>query len=140
VGLRLVIIVVGDEIFDGVFGKEVFELAIELGGQRLVGGEDQRGAVGAGDDLRGGEGFSRAGHAEQDLIGLAVVGAFDQFGDGGGLVAGRGVVRDELEGDAALVLGGALGAVGLPGGGAVDLLAAVQDDVLEGADGGGDAT
>ena len=37
VGLRLVIVVVGDEILDRIVGKEAPELAVELRGKRLVG-------------------------------------------------------------------------------------------------------
>ena len=94
--------------------EEVLELAIELGGQGLVGGEDEGRAAGLGDDLGGGKRLARAGDAEQDLIGFAVVGAFEQFGNGGGLVAGGGVIGLEAEGDAALVLFQRGGAVGLP--------------------------
>ena len=139
IGLGLVVIVVGDEVFDGVVGEERLHLAIELGGQRLVGREDQGRALGAGDDLRGGEGLARAGDAEQHLVGLAVVDAFDEVGDGGGLVAGGLVGGDELERDAAFGFLARGGAVGLPVGVALHLLAAVQDDVLERLDGGGDA-
>src|SRR5690606_25356777 len=117
----------------------VLELAVELGGERLVGREDQGGALGGGDHLGGGEGFSRAGDAEQDLIGLAIGDAFDQFGNGGGLVTGRGVVGDEVEGDAGPVLFQGRGAVGLPGLVALDLLAAFGDDLFQRGDGGGDA-
>ena len=46
VGLGLVVVVVGDEVLDGVVGEEALHLAVELGGERLVGGEDQGGAVG----------------------------------------------------------------------------------------------
>ena len=41
IGFRLVVIVIGDEIFDRVVGEEAPELAIELGGKRLVGREHQ---------------------------------------------------------------------------------------------------
>ena len=36
VRLGLVVVVVGDEVLDGVFGEELAELVAELGGQRLV--------------------------------------------------------------------------------------------------------
>ena len=88
VGFGLVVVVVGDEVLDRVVGEEALHLAIELGGEGLVGGEDQRRALGAHDGLRGGEGLARAGDAEQHLVGLAVVDALDEVGDGGGLVAG----------------------------------------------------
>ena len=42
VGLGLVVVVVADEVLDGVLGKEALELLVELGGQRLVVRHDQR--------------------------------------------------------------------------------------------------
>ena len=67
VGFRLVVIVVGDEILHGVFREELPEFAIELRGQGLVGGKDQRGATGVGDNIGHGEGFAGTGHPEQHL-------------------------------------------------------------------------
>ena len=37
VGLGLVVVVVGDEVLDRVLREERLELAVQLGGQRLVG-------------------------------------------------------------------------------------------------------
>ncbi len=143
VGLGLVVVVVGDEVLHRIVGEEALELRIELGGEGLVGREDERRALGAGDHLGGGEGFARAGDAEEDLVGLAILDAFHQFGDGGGLVAGRHIVGGEAEGLRGAALGRALGAMRHPGGGAFHLLAAMEDDLLErfhrgrDADGGG---
>ena len=89
VGLRLVVVVIGDEILDRVVGKEAPELAVELGGQRLVGREDQRRALGLLDHLGHGEGLARAGDAEQHLDAVVALHALDQFADRGGLVALR---------------------------------------------------
>ena len=97
----MVVIVVGDEILDRIVREEAFELGIELGGERLVVGEDQRGALGGLDDLGHGEGLARAGDAEQHLILLAFIDALDQFGNGLGLIAGRVIVRLNAEGDPA---------------------------------------
>jgi hypothetical protein len=36
VGFGLVVVVVGDEVLDGVLGKELLELGVELGRQGLV--------------------------------------------------------------------------------------------------------
>ena len=71
VGLGLVVVVVGDEILDRVVGEEDLELAVELGGERLVGREDQRRALRRLDHLGHGEGLARAGDAEQHLVALA---------------------------------------------------------------------
>jgi len=97
VGFGLVIVVVGDEVFDGVLGEEGFELVVELGGESLVVREDEGGALDLLDDLGHGEGFARAGDAEQDLILLAGSQAGDEFRDGSGLIALRCVGGGELK-------------------------------------------
>ena len=97
VGLRLVIVVIGDEILDRIVREEGFELAIELGGERLVGGEDQGRALGRLDDLGHGEGLAGAGRAEQDLVALAGLDALDEFGDRRALVARRLIFGMHLE-------------------------------------------
>src|SRR3979409_774607 len=45
VGLRLVVVVVGDEVLDRVLGEELPELVAELRRQGLVVGDDQRGPL-----------------------------------------------------------------------------------------------
>ena len=67
IGFRLVVVVIGDEIFDRVVGEEALELAVELRGQRLVRRQDQRRALRRLDHLGHGEGLARAGDAEQHL-------------------------------------------------------------------------
>jgi hypothetical protein len=104
IGLGLVVVVIGNEVLDGVVGKELAEFGVQLGGQRLVGRQDQRRAPGAGDDVGHGVGLARAGDAEQGLEAQAVLQPFDQAIDGLRLVAGRqeGLVetkRAALEGD-----------------------------------------
>ena len=94
VGFGLVVVVVGNEVFDGVVGEELLELVEELGGERLVVRENERGAVEVLDHLRHGEGLARAGDAEQDLVLLAGFDAGDEFFDGAALVAARLVVAD----------------------------------------------
>ena len=68
VRLRLVIVVVGDEVFHGVFREKLLELAAQLGREGLVVCEDKRGAVEPRDDVRHGERLARARHAEQHLF------------------------------------------------------------------------
>src|SRR5271165_3776837 len=46
VRLGLVVVVIGDEIFDRIVRKEILELVLQLCGQRLVMRHNQRGAVG----------------------------------------------------------------------------------------------
>ena len=48
VGFRLVVIVVGDEVFDRVLGEELLELGVQLGSQGLVVRHHQRRASAAG--------------------------------------------------------------------------------------------
>ncbi len=97
ISFRRVVIVVRHEIFDGVVGEEILELAIELGGERFIGREDQRRALGALDDVRHGIGLAGTGDAEQYLVALIGVGALHQFGDGRGLITLRFKLRDDLE-------------------------------------------
>ena len=87
VGLRLVVVVVRDEILDRVVRKERLELAVELRGQRLVRREDQRGALRLLDHLRHREGLARAGDAEQHLGAVVALDALDQVADRLRLVA-----------------------------------------------------
>ena len=65
VGLGLVVVVVGDEIFDGVFGEELLQLREELRGKRLVVREDERGTVPAGDEVGHRERLAGPRHALQ---------------------------------------------------------------------------
>ena len=92
VGLGLVVIVVADEIFDRVLREEGFELVVELGGERLIVREDDRGAVELLDHLGHGEGLAGAGDAEEDLIAVAIAEAANELRDGFGLVAAGLVV------------------------------------------------
>ena len=104
VGLGLVIVVVGDEELHGVVREEALELAVELGRQGLVGGQDQGRPLGLLDHLGHGEGLARAGDAQQHLVVLPPLKTGDELGDGGRLVACRGVFGDQPEGPAALRL------------------------------------
>ena len=97
IGFRLVIIVIGDEIFHRIIGEEGFELAVKLGGESLVVGEDQGGALGGLDDLGHCEGLACARRAEENLIPLALLEALDEFRDGGDLIAGGGIFAFDTE-------------------------------------------
>jgi hypothetical protein len=116
VGLGLVVVVVADEILDRVLGEEGLELAVKLGGQGLVGGEDQGRALHRLDDLGHGVGFAGAGDAQQDLVVLLLADAFDQLGYGRGLVAGGLIGCVDLEALAAFRLGRTRRAVRDPAG------------------------
>ena len=107
IGFGLVVIVIGDEILDGVVREEALELAIELRGQRLVGREHERRALGRLDHFRHGEGLARAGDAEQHLVALMRVHLRHQLGDGRRLIALGLEFGLDLQGHAAFRLVGA---------------------------------
>ncbi len=87
VGLRLVVVVVADEVRDGVMGEEVAELGVELGGQRLVVGQDDGRPLRLLDDVGDGERLARARRAQQRLKLVAAIHAGHQPFDGRRLVA-----------------------------------------------------
>ena len=73
VGLGLVVVVVADEVHDGVVRQEVLQLRRELGGERLVGRHDQRRLLDRLDDLGHRERLARAGDSEQRLVAQPVL-------------------------------------------------------------------
>ncbi|MOA07664.1 hypothetical protein D3C78_1273730 [compost metagenome] len=97
VGFGLVIVVIGNEILDGVVREERLELAIQLRGERLVGRQHQGRALHLRNDVGNAEGLARAGHTEQGLVRQACLDALYHLADSLGLVAGRLKTGDELE-------------------------------------------
>ena len=97
VGFGLVVVVVADEVLDGVLRKEAPELLIQLGGERLVVRHHQRRAVHLRDGLRHRERLAGAGDAQQHLMRVAPVQPFDELGDSANLVALDLEVGDERE-------------------------------------------
>src|SRR5229473_6344896 len=97
ISLRLVKIVIRNEVFHGIVRKEVLELVVELGRQRLVVGHDEGRAVDCLDHFGCGEGLARSGDAEQDLMLLAVEDAADEGIDGSSLIALGFVAAYQLE-------------------------------------------
>ena len=104
VGLGLVVVVIRDEILDRVLREEALELAIELGGERLVRREHEGRALRRLDHLGHGEGLARAGDAEQHLVALMRVHLGDELGDGRGLIALWRKLGLDVEGHAAFAL------------------------------------
>gem|GEM_PF-2367954 len=98
VGLGLVVIVIGNEVFDGVAREEAAELLEELGGQGLIVGDHEDRAVGPGDDVGHRERLSRSRHAHQDLVEKPPVESFREVFDRPDLVALGIEIGDELEG------------------------------------------
>jgi len=97
IGLGLVVVVVGDEVLDRVLGEELLELAVELGGQGLVVGDDQGRALDALDDIGDREGLAGACGAEEHLALEPLLDARGELVDGDGLIAGRLIRRVESE-------------------------------------------
>ena len=93
VGLRLVVIVVGDEIVNGVLRKELLELAVELRRQRLVVRQDEGRPVRRGDEVGHRKGLATARDAHQRLKALPGIEASPQGFDGLRLVARRRPLR-----------------------------------------------
>ena len=98
IGLGLVVVVVGHEVFHRVVREELAELVVELGGQGLVGGQHQGRPVHRGHHPGHGEGLARAGDAQEHLVAHALPQAGHDLGNGLGLVAGGRVRAHELEG------------------------------------------
>ena len=97
VGFGLIVVVIADEIVDGVVREEAFELLVELGREGFVVGEDEGRPADARDDVGGGEGLAGTGDAEEGLFGLARASAREELVDGRRLIAGGSVGADDLE-------------------------------------------
>jgi hypothetical protein len=87
VRFRLVVVVVRDEVLDGVAREELLELAVQLRGERLVVAHHQRGLPQVGDDVRHGERLPGTGGAQQRLVLVAALEALGKLLDGPRLVA-----------------------------------------------------
>ena len=70
--LGLIVVVVRDEVDHSVIGKELFELARKLSGERFIGGHDQRRLSQGLNSLCHREGLARTSHAQQNLIAVSV--------------------------------------------------------------------
>ena len=92
VRLRLIVVVVGDEVLHGVFREELPELLAQLGRQRLVVGQHQRGALHLLDDLGHGVGLAAAGDAQQHLLAQAVLQSLRQLFNGPAAGRRRGYI------------------------------------------------
>ena len=97
VGLRLVVVVVADEVLDRVVREELAQLVGQLGGQRLVRRHDQGGSLHPLDQPGRGGRLAGAGRTEQDDVLLPGRDPALQLRDGRGLVTGRLVLADDLQ-------------------------------------------
>ena len=98
IGLRLVVVVVRNEILDRVIRKEGPHLSVKLGRKGLIGRKHQSGAPESGDDIGHGESLARARNPQQSLEGHTVLDALHQTCDCLRLIAGGLKGKRELEG------------------------------------------
>ena len=97
VRLRLVVVVVGDEILHRILRKKLPELLAQLGRQRLVVGQHQGGPLDLFDDLGHSVGLAAAGNAQQHLLAQPRLQPRRQLLNGLRLVAGGGIFRHNFE-------------------------------------------
>ena len=86
---RLIIIIIGNEIFNAVFGKKLFEFAAKLGGKSFVMGKNNGRAVYFFNYRSHCERLTGTGYTEKGLFPVAAVYSFNKFFNCLGLVAGR---------------------------------------------------
>ena len=89
VGLGLVIVVIRDKIFDGVFWEKLAHFCIELRGKRFVWSEDESGPPQPGNHIGHREGLTRTSHAQKRLKTEAITQSLFERIDGSGLIASR---------------------------------------------------
>ena len=70
--LGLIVVVVRDKVDHSVVGKELFELARKLSGERFIGSHDQRRLPQGLNSLSHRESLARTSHAQQNLIAISV--------------------------------------------------------------------
>ncbi len=97
VRLGLVVVVVADEVLDGVVGEQGAELAHQLGGEGLVRAHDEGRPLEAGDRVRHREGLAAARDPEQRDVLLPLLDPTDDLLDRLRLVSLGQEVRLELE-------------------------------------------
>ena len=97
IGFGLIVVVVRDEVFDGVVGEELAELRAKLSGERLIVRHNEGRALNLLDQVRDGEGLSGSGGSEERLKLVAPAQTGGQVADSVGLVARRGIVGDDFE-------------------------------------------
>lgn len=89
IGFRLVVVVVGDEIFHRILREKLFHLAVELRRQRLVRRQHHGRPIQIGYHVGDGECLARTGDPQQRLVRQAVFQPLFQLADGFRLIAGR---------------------------------------------------
>ena len=97
VGLGLIVVVVGNEVLDGVARQEALELGVELRRQGLVGCHDKGRTVELGHHAGDGEALATASDTEEGLVAFAAANARDKLRNGPRLVTRGLKLRDQLE-------------------------------------------
>ena len=87
IGLWLVIVVIAHEILNGIVGEKSLKLAIKLGCEGFVGGENNCGALGVLNDPGHSERFARACGAQKHLVLFTCLHTGHQFLNGCRLIA-----------------------------------------------------
>src|SRR5262249_6317553 len=100
-----VVVVVGDEVLDGVAGEEGFELPVELGGQGLVGRDDEGRPSEPHDDVGERERLAAPRDAQEDGVRMPLGEKLAQAIDGPRLVPRRLGLRGQPEGLAQRLVG-----------------------------------
>ena len=95
--LRLIVIVIGDEILHRVFREELLKFRVQLGGQRLVMGYDQRGFLQTLDHIGHGECFTGTGRSQKRLTLVSFAKPGGQFFYGLRLITRRHILCMQLE-------------------------------------------
>ena len=81
IGLRLIVIIVGNEVFHCVIGEEFLELTIKLAGQRFIMGNNQSRLVDPSDNLTHGIGLTSTRRSHKNLGFLASLDIIHQLLD-----------------------------------------------------------
>jgi hypothetical protein len=97
IGLGLIIVIITDEKFDGVLRKEFLEFSVELGSQGLVMRNNHGGLLDFLNHIGHGEGLSRTGHSQKNLVWYPFENPFSQCLDRLWLVAFGLVFRNQFE-------------------------------------------
>ena len=97
IGLRLVVIIVGDKIFHGIVREKLLKLTVKLTGQGLVVGDDQGWLVDFGNDLAHGIGLTRSSRPHENLGLLSTLDIVHQGFNSLGLVTRWFILGDQLK-------------------------------------------
>ena len=95
--LGLIVVVIRDEVDHSIIGKELFELACKLSGERFIRSHDQRRLSQGLNSLCHREGLARTSHTQQNLIAVSVPHTLHKRLNGLGLGTGRLIGRNDFK-------------------------------------------